>query len=110
MSDVADFNVEHAPTASVLRGVMRLESPEAYEAILGPLRVSLLAAPGPYTIDLAGLVFLNSSGIRALGDVVLCARAQRKAVVLVGAAAIPWQKKTFASFAKLYPAIEIRLT
>jgi hypothetical protein len=110
MTDL-DFAVEQQPDRSgaTLRGVMRFESVQAYDRVLAPIREALVAAQGRYQIDISGLVFLNSSGIRALADLVLAARAGGKSLVIVGAATVPWQQKTFASLRKLYTGLEVRL-
>jgi len=106
-----DFTIdrESSPGTAILRGVMRLESVEAYDRVLAPVRAALADAPAAYTIDVAGLIFLNSSGIRALGDLVLFARNHSKRLVLRGSATVPWQKKTFVSLEHLYDQLEIQL-
>jgi hypothetical protein len=97
-----------APGAFILRGVMRLESAEAYARALAPLEAAA-AAGGHLTIDIASVVFLNSSGIRALADVLLVARKSGARVTVFGSAAVPWQKKLALSFTGLFPEFEIRL-
>jgi hypothetical protein len=66
-------------------------------------------AAEPFEIDTTELVFLNSSGIRALGELVLFARSQNKSLVIIGTSSIPWQRKTFTSLQKIHDQIEIRL-
>lgn len=59
--------------------------------------------------DDVGEEALRSSGIRALGDLVLAARDRGQPLVILGSATIPWQKKTFASLAKIHGGLEVRL-
>jgi hypothetical protein len=105
-----EYAVERGPSpgAWILRGVMRLESAEAYARALAPLEAAA-ATPGVLTIDITSVVFLNSSGIRALADVLLVARKSGAQVTLFGSAAVPWQKKLALSFTGLFPEFEIRL-
>ncbi len=105
-----EYVVERGPSpgAWILRGVMRLESAEAYARAFAPLQ-SAAAQPGSLSIDLASVLFLNSSGIRALADVLLAARSRHCQVKLFGSAAVPWQKKLALSFTGLFPEFEIRL-
>ncbi len=105
-----EYVVERGPSpgAWILRGVMRLESIEAYARAFAPLEAAA-AQPGNLTIDLASVLFLNSSGIRALADVLLVARNSGARVTVFGSAAVPWQKKLALSFTGLFPEFEIRL-
>lgn len=97
-----------SPGSWVLRGVLRLDSPEAYARAFEPIVTSLARVP-TLSIDLSQVVFLNSSGIRALADVLLLARAKRCQVKLFGSAAVPWQKKLATSLAGLFPEIVMRI-
>ncbi len=105
-----EYSVERgpAPGAWILRGVMRLESVEGYARAFAPLEAAAATA-GTVTIDITSVVFLNSSGIRALADVLLVARKSGARVTLFGSAAVPWQKKLALSFTGLFPEFEIRL-
>jgi hypothetical protein len=91
-----------------LRGVMRLDSPEAYARAFEPIVATLAKSPTA-SIDLSQVVFLNSSGIRALADVLLAAREKRCTVTLFGSAAVPWQRKLATSLTGIFPEIEMRL-
>ena len=106
---MTDFHIDTgAAGKAVLSGIMRLESPEAYEKALASVREGILAATSPYLIDLRQVVFLNSSGIRTLGAFVLLAAERGKDIVLAGDPGVPWQKKTFASLQALHPSLELR--
>jgi hypothetical protein len=105
-----DYSVDAGPSPGswVLRGVLRLDSPEAYARAFEPVVASLAKVPG-VSIDLSQVVFLNSSGIRALADVLLLAREKGCQVKLFGSAAVPWQKKLATSLTGLFPEIVMRI-
>jgi hypothetical protein len=105
-----DYAIEpgSSPGSWILKGVLRLESPEAYAKAFRPV-VDALAATRTISLDLSRVVFLNSSGIRGLADVLLAARAKGVQVTLYGSAGVPWQKKLATSLAGLFPEIEMRL-
>ena len=54
MSDSAEYTIDCASTkdTAVLRGVLRLQSTEAYEKPFDPIRQALRATVSAYTIDL----------------------------------------------------------
>lgn len=105
-----EFTIERgsAPGAWVLSGVMRLESPQAYASALAPL-VAEGARRAPLDLDLSGVLFLNSSGIRALADVLVAAREKGRPITLRGRSAVPWQKKLANSFTGLLPDLVVWL-
>ena len=92
---------------AVLRGVMRLPSPAAYETLLAPVR-SLIESGRPSTMDLSAVAFMNSSGIRALAALVLLAKDRATPLTIVANDGAPWQKKTLASLCAISP--ELRVT
>ena len=108
--DRQDYAVDpgQSPGAWFLRGVLRLDSPEAYARVFEPI-VASLGRAAAVSIDLSQVVFLNSSGIRALADVLLLAREKRSQVKLFGSAAVPWQKKLATSLSGIFPEFEMRL-
>jgi hypothetical protein len=105
-----DYTVEAGPSPGTwfLRGVLRLDSPEAYAKAFAPITASL-GDVRAISIDLAQVVFLNSSGIRGLADVLLLAREKGCRVTLFGSAGVPWQKKLATSLAGLFPEIVMRV-
>jgi hypothetical protein len=109
-SERPDYTVEpgSSPGTWFVRGVLRLDSPEAYGKVFRPI-VDSLADVRAVTIDLAQVVFLNSSGIRGLADVLVAARAKGVQVTLHGSAGVPWQRKLATSLTGLFPEIEMRL-
>jgi hypothetical protein len=97
-----DYSVDATrPDSALLGGILRLESAEAYERLFEPIRQTLRSA-NPYTIDLTNAVLMNSSGIRALGTLVLEAKRIGAKLTIRGKASVPWQKKTVASLQGLY--------
>jgi hypothetical protein len=109
MNERLDYTVDRTatPRSAVFTGVLRLESTKAYDAIFEPIRAEMLAPGARYTIDLSAVVFMNSSGIRALATLVLGAKAARMPLRIVTDARSPWQKKTVASLRLLYPPLEL---
>ncbi|MGH7617524.1 MAG: STAS domain-containing protein [Gemmatimonadaceae bacterium] len=93
---------------AVMRGVMRLASPAAYEAVFAPVQRRLSTGQAS-TIDLTDVSFMNSSGIRALATLVLLANDTGAALTIVASGKIPWQKKTVASFRLISPALIVDL-
>jgi hypothetical protein len=102
------YSVESSPTEATVRGVLRLESVASYELVFGPMREAMLAA-GSYTIDFSEVTLMNSSGIRALANLVLEAKARAVGLVLKGSTGVPWQRKTLASLAALAPTVRVEL-
>jgi hypothetical protein len=110
VNEAVENTVKVEGSRAQLSGVMRLESVESYTRVLAPIQAAIAAAQESFELDTCELVFLNSSGIRALGELVLFARAHQKSLVIIAAAAIPWQRKTFASLQKLHDLVEVRLS
>lgn len=101
--------VDHEAARSVIRGVLRLESVDSYEVVFGPARARLMLPQASYTLDVSGVSLMNSSGIRALANLVLLAKQHGTTLVIVGSQAVAWQRKTMASLSPLYERLEIRL-
>lgn len=91
-----------------ISGVLRLATPAAYEHAFAPIRQHLTATKGPYTLDVAQLTFMNSSGITGLSRLVMQVRSESRELVIVVSDSVPWQRKTFSSLQKLYPKLQIR--
>lgn len=108
MSDDYSVTMVDASTAR-LEGVMRLGSPQSYEAIFEPIRTAIASAPGRCTIDLSRVVFMNSSGIRSLATLVLAAKNAGRPLAIIARANVPWQKKTSSSLQGLYREVVIEL-
>ena len=106
--DQYSFEYAAGSDVAVMRGVMRLASPAAYDAVFAPVR-TLIASGKSSTIDLRDVTFMNSSGIRALAALVLLAKSSGASLRLVASEKIPWQKKTVASFGAINPSLTVEL-
>jgi hypothetical protein len=111
MNERHDFSFDAitTPRTAVLTGVMRLESIQAYERVFQPMKSGLLASREGYTIDLREVLFMNSSGIRTLGMLVLSAKQLGVPLLIRGRASVPWQKKSLGSLKQLYAGLELQL-
>lgn len=92
---------------AVMRGVMRLPSPAAYEALFAPVR-TLIETGRASTVDVSEVAFMNSSGIRALASLVLLAKERATPLTMRANDGVPWQKKTMLSLRAISP--ELRVT
>jgi hypothetical protein len=101
--------IDHKGARSVIRGVLRLESVDSYDLVFGPARTCLTLPEASYTLDVSGVSLMNSSGIRALANLVLLAKQHGTTLVIVGSQAVAWQRKTMASLSPLYDRLEIQL-
>ena len=105
-----DFVIDtSAPDRARLSGVLRLASPADYEERFEPMRRGLTTSAS-YTIDLAQVRFLNSSGITSLSRLMLLARSQQKDLTLVGSEAVSWHAKTLTLLKRLYDRLDVRFT
>jgi hypothetical protein len=52
---------------------------------------------------------MNSSGIRALGGIVLLAKDAPVPLVILGRKEVPWQRKTVTSLKLLYSDLDVRM-
>ena len=106
--DREQYTVECPPGGDtvVLRGVMRLTTPAAYDPVFAPAR-ALIEGGRASTVDLSGVSFMNSSGIRALASLVLLAKERKTPLRVLTDEGIPWQKKTLASLRAISPALTI---
>ena len=102
--------VEHDRESTVVRGVLRLESVDSYDVVFAPARERLALPGSTYTLDVTGVSLMNSSGIRALANLVLLAKQHGATLIILGSDAVAWQRKTMASLSALYERVEIRLS
>jgi anti-anti-sigma factor len=108
MSKHAEYSVlcRDAEERVVLRGVLRLHSPAAFEELFAPISTRIERGETLH-LDLSEVSFMNSSGIRALAMLVLQAKERGARLRLTGSTGIPWQKKTLHSLSAISPKLEI---
>ncbi|MEO8623200.1 MAG: hypothetical protein ABI625_19140 [bacterium] len=104
------IDLDSQPATAVLRGIFRLATPEQYDTAFAPVTAGLGASTGGYTVDLTDVVLMNSSGLRALADLVLAARHAGTLLTFLGKADVPWHKKSVASLKPLYSGLAVRLS
>jgi hypothetical protein len=63
----------------------------------------------PVTLDVCGVVLMNSSGIHALASMVMLAKERNATLRVVASEGVPWQKMTISSLRALSPALEVEL-
>lgn len=107
MSDEFTLTISDDRSAATVAGVFRLASPSAYVPVMKPLVDCIEAKPRAFRLDLAGVSFMNSSGVTALSRLVMSARQHDVALVCVVDDAVPWQGKTLSSLQRLYPKLEL---
>jgi len=104
------IDTEGKTATATLRGVFRLESPEAYDTAFAPILAGLkTAGASGYTVNLAEATLLNSSGIRALADLVMVARRADHPVTFVAKGSVPWQRKALASLESLHSKVTVSI-
>lgn len=104
------IDLESQPATAVLRGVFRLATPEQYDVLFAPLFERLGAAGSGFTVDLTDVVLMNSSGLRALADLVMAARRGGSLLTFLGKADVPWHSKTVGSLRPLYQGLTVKLS
>ena len=103
---IAD-NPEEA--AIVIKGTLRLQGREQYLPIYTLLMESASRADGKLTLDMRGLIFLNSSGISAFSLFVIEMRKIAKPIAIIGSSSVTWQSKSLMNFQRLYEKVEITI-
>jgi len=107
MSDEYAVSIGEGRTSARLEGILRLATPIAYQAVLQPIQACIEARPASFRLDMAGVTFMNSSGITALSRLVMAARAADVPLIAVVDDAVPWQRKTLSSLQRLYPKLQL---
>ena len=94
-----------------IEGSMRLANLAEYEPVKrmlvdGSQKVG--AAGGVFTLDLSGLIFVNSSGITTISMFILYAKKQQNPKIrIVGSKEISWQEKSLENFSRLWPEVKV---
>ena len=105
-----EVDTQGRPGTASLRGIFRLESSEAYDSAFAAMRAGLEAAGSAgYTVDITQASLMNSSGIRALADLVMLARRADLRVTFVAKRSVPWQRKTVASLESLHERMTVTI-
>lgn len=105
-----EVDTEGRPRTATLRGTFRLESAEAYDSAFAAMRAGLESAGSAgYTVDITQANLMNSSGIRALADLVMLARRANLQLTFVAKRSVPWQKKTMASLESLHERMTVTI-
>lgn len=97
----------------VFSGTIRLQTTAEYAPVmelLNSAHETAVSNNSPLTLDFRQLEFLNSSGINTISRFVIYARKQDNAMLMVlGSAAIYWQKKSLTNLQKLWPKVQIQI-
>ena len=97
-----DYRIECIePSKAVIVGILRLPTPSAYEAHFKPIKEHLQNATEPI-LDVTKVDFMNSSGITALGRLILFAKEKNIPISVLGNKNIPWQNKSLKMLEKLW--------
>ncbi len=104
------IDLDSRPATAVLRGVFRLATPEQYDPVFAPVTERLGQSHAGFTVDLTDVVLMNSSGLRALADLVLAARRAGTPLTFLGKANVPWHSKTVTSLKSLYSGLAVTLS
>jgi hypothetical protein len=91
---------------AILSGVMRLASQDAYEHEFAAVRERLVR-DSSLDIDLTGVQFMNSSGIRWLCVLVLEAKELGAPASIRGTSAVAWQVKSLPGLRAIYDRLTI---
>ena len=110
MTHEYDIDLDSRPETAVLRGVFRLASVEHYDTALAPLAARIGTSSSGYTVDLTNVVLMNSSGLRALADLVLAAKRAGTSLTFLGKADVPWHNRSVASLKPLYSGLTVTLS
>ncbi len=90
------------------QGTLRLYGKLGYAEIVTLLDNVMEEKPESITLDLSDLKFLNSSGINAISRFVIKVRNQNHSrLVIKGADAYPWQRKSLKNLKRLMPDLTL---
>jgi hypothetical protein len=106
--DQYSVELPEAGDVARMRGVMRLASPAAYDALFAGVRARLDRGAA-LTIDLRDVSFMNSSGIRALATLVLAAKASDASLRILASRSAVWQRKTMPSLRAINSALVVNV-
>jgi hypothetical protein len=104
-----DYTITHADRQAAIKGVLRLPTADAYDAVFATISKSVAEPLSSFELDVREVSFLNSSGIRALANLIMAARTAGSRLRIMGSVDVPWQKKTLTSLGVLYEGLTIQL-
>jgi len=93
----------------IVQGNLRLRSVEKYNEIIDFIEGHFSANAEDAVLDLTKLDTLNSSGIAALGLLMIKMRDKKKMVKIIGSRYISWQAMSLENFKDIHSNIEIEL-
>ena len=104
-----DYRIWVEETVIHFEGTMRLSGADAYQPIMEMLDEVVAGSPESITLDLAGLEFLNSSGINLLARFVIKVRKELSGtpIHVKGTKRIPWQSKSLPNLERLNPRLDL---
>ncbi|GAB4342317.1 MAG: hypothetical protein OHK0047_34370 [Leptolyngbyaceae cyanobacterium] len=105
-----DYQIWYTEETSTItcQGRLRLAGLEEYQPIIQFLDDILNSQAPLLILDLAGLEFLNSSGINVFLKFVLKVRQQKTTkLTVLGSSKVPWQGKSLKNFQRLMPELKL---
>ena len=109
MADQKQFDIHFDEGGAVsLTGIMHLASQEAYETELARIQDELLSKRH-IALDLSGVKFMNSSGIRWLCVLVLEAKRLGATMSVRGDMGVVWQAKSLPGVGSLYDQLVLNI-
>ncbi len=106
------YKVEYdQKTATInFKGDISLGGPNDYAPIVNLLNEAAKSTPPTLTLNLKGLIFLNSSGISMLSKFVLGFRKKKGIqLVVLGSKSMPWQAKSLKNLERLLPGLKLQV-
>lgn len=105
------YTLEHDQENKLIKisGSLRLNGMQEYLPVLEALTAAI-ADTDTFTLDIAQLQFLNSSGIAMLSKFIIEARSHESMTLTVlGSSLIPWQGKSLKNLQRLYPKLVLEI-
>lgn len=105
-TEAQHYQIQSAGSVYTISGTMRLQTPLAYTEPFSPI-IGHITDKKETQIDIQTLLYLNSSGIAAIGKLILLAKEQETPLRIIFNSSIPWQDKSMSSLQKLYTELEL---
>ncbi len=91
----------------LLQGDLRLESVEKYDEIINFISDNTLSSKRPVILDITRLETLNSSGIAALGMLMVEMKRHDREISIIGSRYISWQTLSLEGFKDINEKLSI---